>query len=115
MKRRRPVPWIATLGNSLAAVATVAGLAGALMAASGCGPARYIPASRSAAAAVKKADAAGALQSAPYWHTRAKAYLDKAREEAGNSDYATATRYAKASEQAALRALKITKGAEAAQ
>lgn len=81
-----------------------------LMAAlSACGPARYIPAIRSAEVAVATATKAKGQTLAPYWFTRATAYLAKAKEEAAAADYGRALTYAETAKIAADRAVSLAR------
>jgi hypothetical protein len=59
---------------------------------------------RHAEAALQHIDALGAIPERVYELTRARAYLDKAREEASEAHYGDAIRLAKASQDAADRA-----------
>lgn len=69
-----------------------------------CGPARYIPAIRGAESSVEDAKDAGAATYAPYWYTRATAFLSKAKEEAASADYGRALEFAEVARTAAERA-----------
>ncbi|MBK9072984.1 MAG: hypothetical protein IPL79_18585 [Myxococcales bacterium] len=74
-----------------------------------CGPARYIPAIRGAEVAVAKATEAKGKTFAPYWFTKATAYLAKAKEEAAAADYGRALKYAETAKTAADRAVSISR------
>jgi hypothetical protein len=53
----------------------------------GCGPIGYTVTVLDATEAVEEARTAGAPETAPYEYYYAQAYLDKAREEAGEAEY----------------------------
>ncbi len=80
----------------------------------GCGPIIYLnEVTRRASSAVEEARAAEADKYAPYYWTRAKEYLYKARERAAHADYQGANRFgrlaaesADLAEQAAVEAKK---------
>jgi hypothetical protein len=55
--------------------------------AAGCGPIGYTVVVLDATEAVEEARTAGAPQTAPYEYYYANAFLDKAREEAGEAEY----------------------------
>lgn len=76
---------------------------------SACGPARYIPAIRGAEAAVATATEAKGQTFAPYWFTKATAYLAKAKEEAAAADYGRALKYAETAKIAAERAASLSR------
>ena len=77
-------------------------------AAGGCGPIEYInQVSVKAASALADAKRAGADRYAPYEYTAAEAYLHKAREEAGYSDYQAAIRFGKKAELMARKARRL--------
>ena len=59
-----------------------------------CGPIQSTAALIDADVAVQAARSAGAAQTSPYEYTSAEAYLHKARECSGRSQYETATRLA---------------------
>lgn len=85
-------------------------IVGALVAAAtACGPARYIPAIRSAEVAVAKATDVKGQTFAPYWFTKATAYLAKAKEEAAAADYGQALKYAETAKIAADRAVSLSR------
>jgi len=67
-----------------------------------CGPIVYVnDVTRRASSAVEAARAAEADKYAPYYWTRAKEYLYKARENAGHADYQGANRFGRLAAEAA--------------
>ena len=73
-----------------------------------CGPVEYISqVSRRATSEVAAARAVGAPKLAPYEYTKAQAYLSKAREEAGYSDYQAAIRFGRKATELALEAQRV--------
>ena len=82
------------------ALACGLGLAGAA-----CGPVGYVSGvTRGASVAVEEARALNAAKYAPYWWTRAVAYLDQAREEAARADWQAANRFGRLASEAADKA-----------
>jgi Domain of unknown function (DUF4398) len=77
-----------------------------------CGPVVYSVVIVKAGSAFKSAEAAGAAEHAPYYYYRAQAYLEKAREEAGYSDFQPALRYGRIALQSSREALKISSAQE---
>jgi len=75
----------------------------------GCGPTLYtvhvVPAQR----AVRQAEEAGAPEHAPYEYHYAHAYLDKAREEAGEASYQDAIRHSRVAEEYGLKARDLAR------
>ena len=72
----------------------------------GCGPIVYVnEVTRNAATKVDEARAAEADKYAPYWWTRAKEYLRKAKELAAHADFQAANRYGRLSSEAAEHAI----------
>lgn len=72
----------------------------------GCGPMRYVRGvSGDADDAVEEARRANAETLAPYWWTRATAYLARARHEAAEADWQAATRFGRLAEEAARTAV----------
>ncbi len=75
----------------------------------GCGPTIYtvhiLPASRS----VEQAQEAGAAEHAPYEYHYARAFLEQAREEAGEASYQDAIRHAKVAEEYGLKARDLAR------
>lgn len=69
-----------------------------------CGPGRYVGSVRRAADAVDEARAAHADTLAPYWWTRATAYLHEARAIAAHADYQGAVRFSRLATEAANQA-----------
>ncbi len=80
------------------------------MSALGCGPSLYLRALRPAARAMERAEAAGARERAPYEYWFALAHLDKAREEAAESEYQDATDHARVAREYAERAEAVCAG-----
>jgi hypothetical protein len=72
----------------------------------GCGPIQSTAALIDADVAVEAARAAGAPQTSPYEFTAAEAYLQKAREVTGRSQYETATQFAEKARDLAKEARK---------
>lgn len=70
----------------------------------GCGPIEYIDVSTKAGAALLAAKNADAERLAPYEYTAAAAYLHKAREEAGYSEYQVSIEFGRRAEALATRA-----------
>lgn len=71
-----------------------------------CGPVVYInEVTRKASTAVEAARRADAERLAPYWYTRAVAYLDKARETAARADFQGANRFGRLATAAAVQAV----------
>lgn len=86
---------------------------GALGAATGCGPIRYVGGVTGAAStAVDEAREAKAEELAPYWWTRATEYLKRARYEAAEADWQAANRFGRLAKEAADTA--VTEAAAAA-
>ena len=72
----------------------------------GCGPIRYVGGVTSdASSAVDDAREAKAEELAPYWWTRAVAYLQRARYEAAEADWQAANRFGRLAKQAADTAI----------
>lgn len=87
-------------------VAVLAALLGGL----GCGPIEYLSqVSGRATQTLTRARREGAATYAPYEFTAAEAYLVKAREEAGRSQYQAALEYGRRAEDLAGRALAIAR------
>lgn len=85
-----------------------AGIFVALVAGTGCGPARYVSqVGNKAPAALAAAKNAGAATHAPYEFTAASAYLAKAREEGAYAEYQLAVDYGRKAEELANRAREI--------
>lgn len=76
----------------------------ALLSLTGCGPALYAVSVTRAKRALQEAEAHGAKELAPYHYYRATAYLEKAQEEAGYSDYQPAFRYSRVARASARQA-----------
>lgn len=73
----------------------------------GCGPMRYVRGvSGDADDAVEEARQADAEKLAPYWWTRATAYLARARHEAAEADWQAANRFGRLAEEAARQAIE---------
>ena len=72
----------------------------------GCGPIQSTAALIDADVAIESARAAGAPQTSPYEFQTAEAYLQKAREVSGRSQYETATRFAQKARDVATVARK---------
>ena len=72
----------------------------------GCGPIQSTAALIDADVAVESARAAGAPQTSPYEFTAAEAYLQKAREVTGRSQYEAAIRFAGKAQGLAAQAQK---------
>jgi hypothetical protein len=77
-----------------------------------CGPGRYLGQVRRAADAVDEARAAHADTLAPYWWTRATAYLHEARAIAAHADYQGAVRFSRLATEAANQAADEARLAE---
>jgi hypothetical protein len=76
----------------------------------GCGPVQYYgQVSGNAATALAQAEHESASQLAPYEYTKARAYYDKSREEAGRSSFETAIDYGRRAEVLALRARVVAR------
>jgi hypothetical protein len=76
-----------------------------LVAAAGCGPVAYATAASRAEALLEAAQEAHAERHAPYEYQAAEAYLDKAREEAGEAAYEEAVNLAARSEASSQKAI----------
>jgi hypothetical protein len=88
-------------------------LLGAAALVAGCGPIRYVSGVTGAASsAVDEAREAKAEELAPYWWTRAVAYLARARYEAAAADWQAANRFGRLAKVAADTA--VTEAAAAA-
>lgn len=74
----------------------------------GCGPALYISSIRSAEQKLEQARDENARWYAPYEYHYAEAHLQQAREEAAESSFEDAIRYAKTARDFSERALSIT-------
>lgn len=81
--------------------------------ATACGPIQSTAWLLDSEKAIAEARAAKADTRAVYEWTRANLYYDKAREEAGYSDFEQAVDYAKKSHAAALKALELSKASPA--
>lgn len=80
----------------------------------GCGPLRYVRGvSGDADDAVEEARRAEAEKLAPYWWTRATAYLARARYEAAEADWQAANRFGRLAEEAARTAVEEAAKAKA--
>ncbi len=75
----------------------------------GCGPIEYLSISAKAGAALAAAKQADAERAAPYEYTAAEAFLAKAREEAGYSQYEKSIEFGRRAEALANRALALAK------
>ncbi|HEU0032721.1 MAG TPA: DUF4398 domain-containing protein [Kofleriaceae bacterium] len=72
------------------------------LSAGACGPIVYVNrVTRTATDAIRAAEAAEAPKYAPYYYTRAKEYLAKAREVGAHADYQGANRYGRLATEAA--------------
>lgn len=81
----------------------------------GCGPGIYTARLWPAQRAVERARDAGAESRAPYLYWYAVAHLDKAQEEAGESSYQRAARYAGRAREAAEAAEAVARRAQDAE
>ncbi|MEZ4362356.1 MAG: hypothetical protein R3B48_19360 [Kofleriaceae bacterium] len=112
-----PLARVRRRGRALALslrAACALGLALASAGASGCGPIRYVRGvTGDASDAVERAREANAAELAPYWWTRAVAYLDRARYEAAAADWQAANRFGALAERAALTAIEEAAAAKA--
>lgn len=80
----------------------------------GCGPLSYIRGVTGGADdAVEEARRADAEKLAPYWWTRATAYLARARHEAADADWQAANRFGRLAEEAARKAVEEAAKAKA--
>lgn len=109
----RPVagPRLRALAVSTTRLLTACVLTGSVLAGSvltGCGPSLYAFQSIPASSAVASAEQAGAAQGAPYAYWTARAYLDKAAEEANEGNYSDATRFAERAREMGQRAQQQT-------
>ena len=87
-----------------------AGLVSGLAGLAACGPIAYVSdVTVNADNAVEAARAAQADKLAPYWWTRAKEYLHKARENAARADFQGANRFGRLAHEAAEKALEEAK------
>jgi uncharacterized protein DUF4398 len=77
----------------------------------GCGNTLYSIQASSASGKLDEAHALGAEQSAPYEYYYAKEHLKKAQTEAAEADYSDAVELAEASEEYALRAIRLAREA----
>lgn len=77
----------------------------------GCGSARYAVEANSADRQLREARALGAEHYAPYEYFYAREHLDKARTEAAEADYGDAIGLAKTSEEYAVKAAQLARGA----
>ncbi len=89
------------------ALACSLALACPLALAGGCGPVFYTGSFLPAARAVEQAREADAAEHAPYEFHYAEAHLRKAREEAAESSYEDAIRYAEIAEEFGTRAREL--------
>jgi len=89
----------------------VFGLAGLMLGAVGCGNTLYAIQANSASSKVEEAKELGAEQYAPYEYYYARAHLIKAEQEAAEADYGDATNLAEASEEYAVKAIKLSRQA----
>ncbi len=80
-----------------------------LIVAAGCGPSLYAARIRPAARAVERARSADAAEHAPYEYHYAVEHLDKAREEAGESNWQDAMDYAETAEEFATKAREMSR------
>lgn len=81
-------------------------LALALVLAAGCGPYGYVTTvTMHASTSVAEAEKAEAEKYAPYWFTRAREYLHKAREEAAHANFGAANRFGRLAAEAASHAV----------
>jgi hypothetical protein len=74
-----------------------------------CGPLLYSVTASQAKSALRKAEAAKAEEKDPYHYWRAEAFLQKAKEEAGYSDYQPAIKYSRLAKESALKAAQNSK------
>lgn len=99
---------------SASRVIRVAVLGLAIGMALGCGPLSYVRGvSGDADDAVEEARRAEAEKLAPYWWTRATAYLARARHEAADADWQAANRFGRLAEEAARKAVEEAAKAKA--
>lgn len=70
-----------------------------------CGPIAYVTETRRADDAVAEARHVEAEKYAPYWWTRAREYLHKARENAARADFQGANRFGRLATEAARQAV----------
>lgn len=76
----------------------------------GCGPVQYFgQVSSSAATALAQAEGESAAQLAPYEYTKARAYYQQSRVEAGRSAFENAIEYGRRAEALALRAKVVAR------
>jgi hypothetical protein len=81
----------------------------AILSLSACGPLIYSVTSSQAKSALRQAEAAKAEVRDPYNYWRASAYLEKAKEEAGYSDYQPAIKYSRIAKESAKKAAENSK------
>jgi hypothetical protein len=86
-------------------------IAASLFCTTGCGGALYALSTSEASSKLEMARALGAERHAPYEYWLAKAHLDKAMEEASTADYGDAIQLADAAEQAADKAVTLSRQA----
>jgi hypothetical protein len=80
----------------------------------GCGPVLYLrEVSTRAAGALGQAKADGAERYAPYEFTKASLYYDKAREDAGHSQFQSAVDWGRRSQDCSARASALARAAQA--
>jgi hypothetical protein len=74
-----------------------------------CGPLIYSVTASQAKSALRQAEASKAEEKDPYHYWRAAAFLEKAKEEAGYSDYQPAIKYSRIAKESAKKAIQNSK------
>jgi Domain of unknown function (DUF4398) len=73
-----------------------------------CGPLIYSVTASQAKSALRKAEAMKAEEKDPYHYWRAAAFLEKAKEEAGYSDFQPAIKYSRIAKESAKKAIQTS-------
>jgi hypothetical protein len=100
---------VGSVGSRIHRTALAVGVATALSVLAACGPTLYTFNSIPASQVVEQAREADANEHAPYEYYYARAYLDKANEEAAEANYQDAIRFAERANEFGTKALELSR------